>query len=60
MVRDTYKNVLILRVRMPISDDLNPRNFITKISRYARVSYASPSIPSCESRVDACGVGLHR
>jgi dTDP-4-dehydrorhamnose reductase len=37
MVRDTYKNVLILRVRMPISDDLNPRNFITKISRYARV-----------------------
>jgi dTDP-4-dehydrorhamnose reductase len=37
MVRDTYKNVLILRVRMPISDDLNPRNFITKISRYAKV-----------------------
>jgi len=37
MVRDTYKNVLILRVRMPISDDLNPRNFVTKISRYARV-----------------------
>jgi len=37
MVRETYKNVLILRVRMPISDDLNPRNFITKISRYAKV-----------------------
>jgi len=37
MVRDTYPNVLILRVRMPISDDLNPRNFITKISRYAKV-----------------------
>jgi len=37
MVRDTYKNVLILRVRMPISDDLNPRNFVTKISRYAKV-----------------------
>jgi dTDP-4-dehydrorhamnose reductase len=37
MVRDTYPNVCILRVRMPISDDLNPRNFITKISRYAKV-----------------------
>jgi dTDP-4-dehydrorhamnose reductase len=38
LVRDTYPtNVLVLRVRMPISDDLNPRNFITKISRYAKV-----------------------
>ena len=25
-----YENTLILRVRMPISDDLSPRNFITK------------------------------
>lgn len=32
-----YPNVLILRLRMPISDDLSPRNFITKISRYAKV-----------------------
>ena len=32
-----YPNVLILRVRMPISDDLSSRNFITKISKYARV-----------------------
>uniref|UniRef100_A0A6U4K2R2 RmlD-like substrate binding domain-containing protein n=1 Tax=Phaeomonas parva TaxID=124430 RepID=A0A6U4K2R2_9STRA len=30
-------NVLILRVRMPISDDLSPRNFITKICKYRRV-----------------------
>jgi len=37
MVRETYNNVLVLRLRMPISDDLNPRNFITKISRYAKV-----------------------
>jgi dTDP-4-dehydrorhamnose reductase len=37
IIRDTYSNVLVLRVRMPISDDLNPRNFITKISRYAKV-----------------------
>ncbi len=26
-----------LRVRMPISDDLNPRNFVTKIVKYDRV-----------------------
>ena len=33
-----YKNVCILRVRMPITSDLtNPRNFITKISRYQKV-----------------------
>ncbi len=32
-----YPNVLTLRVRMPISDDLHPRNFITKISKYERV-----------------------
>lgn len=34
---ENYKFTLTLRVRMPISDDLNPRNFITKISRYERV-----------------------
>jgi len=33
----SYPNVLTLRVRMPISDDLEPRNFITKISKYERV-----------------------
>jgi hypothetical protein len=33
----TYDNLLILRLRMPISDDLSDRNFITKISRYAKV-----------------------
>ncbi|XP_050160312.1 bifunctional dTDP-4-dehydrorhamnose 3,5-epimerase/dTDP-4-dehydrorhamnose reductase-like [Malus sylvestris] len=33
-----YENVCTLRVRMPISSDLrNPRNFITKISRYNNV-----------------------
>ncbi|MBA0624880.1 hypothetical protein Godav_010158 [Gossypium davidsonii] len=33
-----YNNVCTLRVRMPISSDLNnPRNFITKISRYSKV-----------------------
>ncbi|KAK8578756.1 hypothetical protein V6N13_142027 [Hibiscus sabdariffa] len=33
-----YENVCTLRVRMPISSDLtNPRNFITKITRYHKV-----------------------
>ncbi|KAG0517496.1 hypothetical protein BDA96_09G094200 [Sorghum bicolor] len=33
-----YENVCTLRVRMPISSDLNnPRNFVTKISRYNKV-----------------------
>ncbi|CAL5434820.1 unnamed protein product [Camellia sinensis] len=33
-----FENVCTLRVRMPISSDLsNPRNFITKISRYSKV-----------------------
>ena len=33
-----FDNVCTLRVRMPISLDLNyPRNFITKISRYSKV-----------------------
>lgn len=32
-----YAHALTLRLRMPISDDLNPRNFVTKITSYARV-----------------------
>lgn len=33
----TYKNTLILRLRMPVSDDLHSRNFVTKIAKYERV-----------------------
>ncbi|CAM9157225.1 unnamed protein product, partial [Laminaria digitata] len=33
----SFSNVCILRVRMPISDDLCPRNFITKIVKYEKV-----------------------
>jgi 3,5-epimerase/4-reductase len=29
-----YNNCLILRLRMPVSDDLHPRNFVTKITKY--------------------------
>ena len=32
-----YPNVLNLRLRMPISSDFHPRNFITKITRYKKV-----------------------
>jgi len=32
-----YPNALILRVRMPISDDLIHRNFVTKIAKYERI-----------------------
>lgn len=32
-----YPNVLNLRLRMPISDDLHERSFITKISHYQKV-----------------------
>lgn len=30
-------NVLILRLRMPVSDDLHPRSFVTKITKYEHV-----------------------
>jgi 3,5-epimerase/4-reductase len=30
-------NTLILRLRMPVSDDLHPRSFVTKIAKYERV-----------------------
>jgi dTDP-4-dehydrorhamnose reductase len=32
-----YPNVLTLRIRMPISADLHPKNIITKLSKYAKV-----------------------
>ncbi|GJD12394.1 Trifunctional UDP-glucose 4,6-dehydratase/UDP-4-keto-6-deoxy-D-glucose 3,5-epimerase/UDP-4-keto-L-rhamnose-reductase RHM1 [Galdieria sulphuraria] len=32
-----YPNVLNLRLRMPISDDLSARNFIVKLTKYSRV-----------------------
>lgn len=35
--RDVYPNILTLRLRMPISDDLHERSFVTKITKYAKV-----------------------
>uniref|UniRef100_A0A7S3JXK2 RmlD-like substrate binding domain-containing protein n=1 Tax=Aureoumbra lagunensis TaxID=44058 RepID=A0A7S3JXK2_9STRA len=37
MLREYLDHLTVLRVRMPISDDLNPRNFVTKITKYAKV-----------------------
>jgi len=37
MLRCYLDHLAILRVRMPISDDLASRNFVTKISKYAKV-----------------------
>jgi 3,5-epimerase/4-reductase len=36
-VMKAYSNVLIRRLRMPVSDDLHSRNFVTKIAKYERV-----------------------
>ena len=33
----TYPSCMILRVRMPVSDDLFHRNFVTKIAKYEKV-----------------------
>lgn len=32
-----YPNCLVLRLRMPVSDDLHSRNFVTKITKYEHV-----------------------
>ena len=32
-----FDNVLVLRIRMPISDDMHPRNFLTKITKYTKI-----------------------
>jgi dTDP-4-dehydrorhamnose reductase len=43
-----YPNVLNLRLRMPISSDLHPRSFVTKITRYQKVV----NIPNSMSILD--------
>jgi 3,5-epimerase/4-reductase len=38
LMHELYNNsVLNVRIRMPITDEINPRNFITKITNYKRV-----------------------
>lgn len=37
MLREYLEHLTVLRVRMPISDDLTARSFVTKITKYAKV-----------------------
>ncbi|KAL6888953.1 hypothetical protein ACP4OV_009979 [Aristida adscensionis] len=55
-----YDNVCTLRVRMPISSDLsNPRNFITKISRYNKVVNIPNSMTILDELLPNPGVVSH-
>ena len=44
----SYSNVLVLRLRMPLSSEVNARNFIIKISKYAKVV----NVPNSMSDLD--------
>ena len=37
MMMHMFPNVLNLRIRMPITNNINPRNFITKITKYKKI-----------------------
>lgn len=50
-------NTLILRLRMPVSDDLNARSFVTKITKYARV-VDIPNSNSILTDLLPCGMKL--
>ncbi|CAM9582454.1 unnamed protein product [Heterosigma akashiwo] len=41
-----YSTLCVLRVRMPISDDLSPRNFVTKIASYEKARRGVVDIPN--------------
>jgi 3,5-epimerase/4-reductase len=37
MLMKAFDNVLNVRIRMPITDEIHPRNFITKITKYQKI-----------------------
>jgi nucleoside-diphosphate-sugar epimerase len=37
MLMKAFGNVLNVRIRMPITDEIHPRNFITKITKYQKI-----------------------
>ena len=37
MLMKAFDNVLNVRIRMPITDEIHPRNFITKITQYKKI-----------------------
>lgn len=62
----SFPNVLTLRLRMPISDDLHPKNFVAKIARYEKLvnipnsmSVLYDLIPLMLGMMDAKKTGLY-
>jgi dTDP-4-dehydrorhamnose reductase len=62
----SYKTTMVLRLRMPISDDLSPRSFVTKIVRYDKVvdvpnsmTVLSDMLPAALLMADAGLVGVY-
>lgn len=55
-----YKHVLTLRFRMPISDDLNHRNFVTKITKYARVVDIPNSMTTLFDMLPVAALMIHK
>jgi 3,5-epimerase/4-reductase len=61
-----YTNCLILRLRMPVSDDLHPRSFVTKITKYDHVvdipnsqSILSDLLPAAVALADHSETGIY-
>jgi hypothetical protein len=46
------ENVLNVRIRMPITDEVNPRNFITKITHYAKICSVPNSMTVLNELID--------
>ena len=55
-----FPDVLVLRVRMPISDDLSPRNFLTKISKYEKVVNIPNSVTCLHEMLPLSLIMMHR
>jgi 3,5-epimerase/4-reductase len=61
-----YNNCLILRLRMPVSDDLHPRSFVTKISKYEHVvdipnsnTVLADMLPAAILLAEHCDTGVY-
>ena len=61
-----YDNVLTLRLRMPVSDDLHSRNFVTKITKYEFVvdipnsnSILHDLLPASITMAEKCVTGVY-
>ena len=52
-----FKNVLNLRIRMPITGEPNARNFITKITNYEKICSIKNSMTVLPEFADGYEVG---